>query len=135
MKTLFALPLLLLSASCQPAADTSATGCAVPFEKTKLLVGEQVRHYVLVPHFKPQRKACWDQLRGYLQSEDSPLGTEAGAHLFVYLDTTDFALPAGGALGGAARGRVIAQQLYQKAAGINEFTADPNGTGKYRQPR
>jgi hypothetical protein len=133
MKILFVLPLLLLGA-CQPAANTAATECAVPFEKTKLLVGDQVRHYVLVPHFKPQSKACWAQLRGYLQSEDAPLGTEAGTHLFVYLDTTNFALPAGGALGGAARGRVIAQQLYQKEAGLNEFTVDPNGTGKYRQP-
>ncbi len=135
MNRLVALPLLLLAA-CQAAPNTQATaGCAIPFEKTTLLVGNELRHYVLVPHFHPQRKECWSQLRGYLQSEAAPENLNAGAHLFVYIDTTDFALPAGGGLFGQARGRVIAQQLYNKAAGINEFTVDPNATGKYPQAR
>jgi hypothetical protein len=134
MKRLLALPLLALAA-CQASPNTQDAACAIPFEKTTLLVDNQVRHYILAPHFRPQRKECWAQLRGYLQSEDAPQGINSGAHLLVYIDTTDFALPAGGSLSGAARGRVIAQQLYDKAAGVNQFTADPNATGKYPQAR
>jgi hypothetical protein len=134
MKRLLALPLLALAA-CQSSPSTQDGACAIPFEKTTLLVDNQLRHYVLAPHFQPQRKECWQQLRGYLQSEDAPQSINSGAHLFVYIDTTDFTLPAGGSLSGAARGRVIAQQLYNKAAGVNQFTADPNATGKYPQAR
>lgn len=136
MKPLPYLPLWLLLAACQSAPDTAASAaCASPFEKTTLLVGAEVRHYVLAPHFRPRQKPCWDNLRTYLSSDGAPAGLDTGAHLVIYLDTTDFALPAGGSLGGAARQRVIAQQRYDKAAGVNEFTPDPNSTGRYPQAR
>lgn len=137
MKKLLLLPAFILAACGSESATTAATEkpCAEISEKDMLMVGNQMRHYIAVPHFDTKSKECWQMLRAYKKSEDASPYLGSGANLLVFVDTVDFKAPKGGSFSESERKLIIAQELINKEVGIDEFTPDDQGMGIYKEPQ
>jgi curli biogenesis system outer membrane secretion channel CsgG len=132
MKPVFYLALALCGLSACSSSSTEATGatateCAKPYEKASALVGGQMRRYILVPGFNAKSPACWQQLRSFATSDDAPMGMQSGVQHLFFIDAQDAdtwqELPAD------IRKKVVAEQLINKPAGVDEFTPDAQGNG------
>lgn len=137
MKKLLILLLLPLAACQSEAGNTAEKTCAEPNEADMLMVGKQMRHYIAVRDFNSKNKSCWQVLRDYHKSENASPYLGTGSHLLVFIDTADPSIvaPEGGKLTEAQRGKVIAQELYNKDLGLDEFTPDAQAMGIYKEPQ
>ena len=133
MKKLLTLSLLALGA-CQ-GSQSAETPCPDIVGQGEIMVGNQMRHYYAVPHFDSKSKPCWQKLRAFTKSEDAPLGLSSGAHLFVFVDSTSFLAPTNGILTPEFGHHIIAQELLNKEAGIDEFSPDALEYGRYKEPQ
>lgn len=135
MKKLLLLPLLTLAACGADSTTTTKKPCAEISEMGTIMVGNQMRHYFAVPHFNAKSKPCWQELRGYAKSEAAPMGLSGGVHLLVFVDTMEVAPPANGILSEKFGKRIVAQELINKEAGIDEFSPDALSYGIYKEPQ
>lgn len=118
-----------LPGSSETATASTPAGCVTPKLATTTNAGGQLRAYYLVPGFDPKNKACWQHLRE--AGKGSPVD---GPVVISFLDAKAFTPAADGLYGSdEVRKKVVAQWVLNESAGVDMFSADPFGYGKYTE--